>query len=354
MEWAGVFIADFWGHRGYRILAIAVLLQLGTLFLLVLFLLSQSRWHKKTRKNRRRFYDGAWEVLQRGEQTLLEWIKQESIAHSRELRDTLLELGKTEFRDQASVAWHTLGFAQKEYDKLEKGTSARRLRAIRRIYVFADEGAREPILSALAREDDHRFRITAGQALGRIGNGRDVMKALEGVYIARRTMEQPFYATFRDLPESELAAILDGDIRDLGVRVRHVLLEVGAERGIESVLDRLEAMATHEDTRRRRGAARICAKFDHPRTRPVLRQLLKDEQWDVRALAAKGLGLIGSREDIALLEEAVSDPEFWVRENAGWALGCLRESAPDGAAKQVEKEQKMLDSVEVNAPIFAG
>ena len=322
-EWIIALALELWGHRGYRVLISLV----GAEIVLITTMISVLSWQtsRRFRRNEQRQHlvKKCREFVRSGDESLVSWLKQDRAVPSTVVRDTLLELGQGECRDVAAKAWREFGFPQEEHKRLKGGSSNDRLKSIRRLYVFAEAGDREAILAALDEEQDHRFRITAAQALGRIGRGEDVVRALEGVRIVRRTMEQPFYAAFKSLSTEQLQLIVDGSLSGLSERIRSVLLEVAAERGIESVQERLGVMAEHVSTERRVATARIAAKIDTDRSREMLRTMLGDDAWQVRAQAARGLGVIGKDSAIPLLRDAEEDDAYWVRENARRALEQL-------------------------------
>src|SRR5207249_249143 len=55
----------------------------------------------------------------------------------------------------------------------------------------------------------------------------------------------------------------------------------------------------------------------------VLLARLSDKAWEVRAVAAKVLGLLGKGQAIQSLTQALSDEAWWVRHNAAHALALL-------------------------------
>jgi HEAT repeat protein len=64
----------------------------------------------------------------------------------------------------------------------------------------------------------------------------------------------------------------------------------------------------------------------HPDSESVLRHMLKDDDWRVRAQAARGLGALGAAAAIPELSEALLDRAWWVRFRAALALAQLGEA----------------------------
>ena len=82
---------------------------------------------------------------------------------------------------------------------------------------------------------------------------------------------------------------------------------------------------------------------------------LDDDSWEVKAEAAKSLGVLGDKQAVERLRQALSDDNWWVRHNAANSLyqlgeegtNALREAsrsgerAPRAAAAQVLAERAL-------------
>ncbi len=340
-----------WNHPGYRILAGVVAIELVVIGVMMIGLWRQalrgSRYESRKQRLAAKFRN-----IAEG-QSAADDAEEVEKRRSNLLRDVLVEFAQNGDHDRAHQWWRELDFAAEEHRVLNKGTTRQRLAAIRRLYVFADDGDRDAVMAALESERDHRFRLTAAQLLARLDRGEDVIAALGGLKLDRRTTEQPFYAVFRGLSKGEVERALDCDLSGLGDRVRWILFEIAAAHGIASVEKHLNSMATHEDLEPRLGACRIAAMLDGESGRSVLRQLLDDRDWQVRAQAVRGLGTNGSRADIPLLRERIGDDSFWVRENVGWALSRLtvEDAAPSSdASEPATGDAAVTDSEETGEP----
>jgi HEAT repeat protein len=64
----------------------------------------------------------------------------------------------------------------------------------------------------------------------------------------------------------------------------------------------------------------------HADAEAVLREMMKDDDWRVRAQAARGLGALGATAAIADLSNALLDRAWWVRFRAALALAQLGEA----------------------------
>jgi hypothetical protein len=76
-----------------------------------------------------------------------------------------------------------------------------------------------------------------------------------------------------------------------------------------------------------------------PEDLPTVRELLKDERWQVRLQAAVCLGKIGVSEDEARLVHACGDLEWWVRYRAAQALSSLPFVSPERLSEIGENHQ---------------
>jgi HEAT repeat protein len=72
-------------------------------------------------------------------------------------------------------------------------------------------------------------------------------------------------------------------------------------------------------------AARAIRRYMHPDAEAVLRDMMRDTDWRVRAQAARGLGTIGATEAVADLSSALADRSWWVRFRSALALAQLGE-----------------------------
>ncbi|MGH7754495.1 MAG: HEAT repeat domain-containing protein, partial [Gemmatimonadales bacterium] len=106
----------------------------------------------------------------------------------------------------------------------------------------------------------------------------------------------------------ELYADLAGRIADPGLR-----------RSVTALHD-------HIDQEVRTAVARALGGFPHDETIPVLRLLIVDRVWTVRAQAVASLSRLGER-DVVLYREALKDAAWWVRLRGGLALA---RAGPDG------------------------
>jgi len=71
--------------------------------------------------------------------------------------------------------------------------------------------------------------------------------------------------------------------------------------------------------------ARAIRRFVHPGAEAVLREMIRDGDWRVRAQAARGLGAMGTSDAVSELSFALADRAWWVRFRSALALAQLGE-----------------------------
>jgi len=87
----------------------------------------------------------------------------------------------------------------------------------------------------------------------------------------------------------------------------------------------LVAFSNHPVVEMRVSAARAMRRFVHPDAETVLRDMLRDSDWRVRAQAARGLGTVGANEAVHDLSSALADRSWWVRFRSALSLAQLGE-----------------------------
>lgn len=73
-------------------------------------------------------------------------------------------------------------------------------------------------------------------------------------------------------------------------------------------------------------AARALRRYLHPDSEAVLRAMIRDDDWRVRAQAARGLGALGATSAVPELSFALADRSWWVRFRSALALAQLGET----------------------------
>lgn len=102
-----------------------------------------------------------------------------------------------------------------------------------------------------------------------------------------------------------------------------VLLDLCAILGYPSLLTHVVPHGDSASIEVRIAVATCLRNFPHPQAAGVLRRLLADREWQVRARAAASLGAIGAVEAGGELLGALCDANWWVRLRAAIALRLL-------------------------------
>jgi len=87
----------------------------------------------------------------------------------------------------------------------------------------------------------------------------------------------------------------------------------------------LLAFSHHPVVEMRISTARAIRRFVHPDAEAVLRDMIRDGDWRVRAQAARGLGAMGTSDAVSELSFALADRAWWVRFRSALALAQLGE-----------------------------
>jgi HEAT repeat protein len=88
----------------------------------------------------------------------------------------------------------------------------------------------------------------------------------------------------------------------------------------------LLAFRNHPVVEMRISAARALRRYLHPEAQDVLRDMMRDSDWRVRAQAARALGAVGASDAVAELSHALADRSWWVRFRSALALAQLGEA----------------------------
>ena len=318
-----IFFSELWANLGYRLLLILISLEVMMIGGMLGVLSWQTARRERREARRQKLLDAIQESLEEGDEKAVHDKLGAEARHSEALSQVLVQLAHSGHRQVAQEVWDMLGFATSAREALKSGRSSKRMAAIRQFYLFATDEDCQAIAEALEVDQKHRFRVLAAHVLARFDRGADVARALRGVSLERRIMEQPFYSIFGALSDEALRELLNQDWSGLDLRAREVMLEVAARRGMEAAHDEMKALVADEDMERRIGAVRVATSLGGVEGQQTLARLLEDEAWPVRARAARGLGEIGDDGHLEGLKKAASDDEFWVRENAQWALEAL-------------------------------
>lgn len=228
-----------------------------------------------------------------------------------------------------------LGLVERYLGDLSSRSRWTRARAAERLGYFGGEEEVAPIAKLLPDEDE-TVRAVAARSLARIGSE-------EAVEALVRTLDDPSEMTRLRVAENldrvgraavrPLVALLDEDLESERRESLHG--PVFASR----VLGGLRAPEARPSLRRavregvtpdiRAQAARALGMISDPEDVPLLLEAAEDEEWPVRVQAANALGMIGEAYTIPTLEGMILDREWWVRSVAAGALANMGRAGED-------------------------
>jgi HEAT repeat protein len=195
-----------------------------------------------------------------------------------------------------------------------------------------DARAVQPIIASLADADGWRLMQAANCLLGMNVDLTLPLLELLGAAGAQRERR-----------ERTAAAILDL-ISDFGQRARSQL-NLHACR--HAAGDLIRSGSVDIRTRALRALASLGVETSQDVERIV--RALRDEAWEVRAVAARALGDLGLSSAVPQLCQAVSDPAWWVRYNAAHALQRLGEEGGEALRKLQLSEDRFAREIAFQA-----
>jgi len=200
----------------------------------------------------------------------------------------------------------------------------RRLQATQALMATAAP-SEEPLIEALIRDEQPAIQRAAVWCLRRVQSPRLARAVLDLAGSQPRILRRHILEVLAENRQQVLGPLVDrltmGTKRD-DVRTSLALAEM---MGVPGLLEHVLPHASSEDLEVRIATARALSAYPHPSSSRVLVGLLNDDAWQVRAQAATGLGAIGAREAVSNLDEAITDPNWWVRLRSALALRRLGE-----------------------------
>ena len=213
-----------------------------------------------------------------------------------------------------------IGIDQQAFQLLEQGNLRRKLIAIQTLGWLREKQAWNKLLE-IADDDDPVLSLTAAKALLRIDGALAVESIIE--FVKRRDdwstamVAGMLSEAGADLISAPLARAALETPLEHAPRMIHFLELAHAEIALPVVHQMMERSTEME-------IITACLRvLQNPEDLPIVRQLLKDERWQIRLQAAVFLGRTGTHEDEARLAHACGDLEWWVRYRAAQALAHL-------------------------------
>lgn len=261
--------------------------------------------------------------------------------------------------------YEKLGLLKRDVDAMSSKIWHRRIIAVRRLMNVASEKEKRAI--DRCRTDRHMIKLIALQILGRIGSADDIFENIHDHRIDSRIMEQPFFVLFAGLALEKYRELMQRWTEVQCPRMRRVMLICCARRDGAFAHRFLVEAAASDDLEMR---IAFCIAAPEARTADIcdlLREKALDPAWEVKAQAARALGMIreeiegaeGMEQTLAALRSLLTDSMFWVRQSAAFALMLrgqegraaledVHRSSPDKFAQ--ETAQQELERLDMDSP----
>ena len=120
-------------------------------------------------------------------------------------------------------------------------------------------------------------------------------------------------------------ALLERLVPDADVAHLETWINLAETIATADLLERVCALHRHPAAGVRLAVARAVKRYFHPAAAEALLTLLSDDDWRVRAIAARSLGTLGDEHAVPPIARALRDKSWWVRFRAGLALAQLGE-----------------------------
>ena len=200
----------------------------------------------------------------------------------------------------------------------------RRVRALRELALCGGNAARDAMLEAANDDSSPEVRRTGRDGLLADGRPASIKAAIESY---RRdtpkgiAWKRSFYARLAAVGAEELRAQLDSGT--LGREEEKMALEALGDARARGALPSARRLLSDPHAEIRATAARVVGKLGDREDLAALRPLLADSEWFVRAAAARAFETVPADERaLGDLEEGLRDEAWWVRANAAHALAC--------------------------------
>lgn len=325
--WLAAGWHTLWLDPVYRLLT-AVTLALMLMLTVQVAVLLVLAWRRRRREiDGLRIQEALRDGFHEGFETMAgreEWIERARRFSPSVVRDFLLtyiEASDGRHRQRLTEAYEALGLLDDDIARSSSGWWHQRTLAVRRLMVLSAPKSRQALLDR--RRDVYAVRMLAAQAIARLGNVEDLLLVLRELKLPRRLMEQPLHALLKQLEPEAIARLVTQLDTFEDERVQRVVLVEAASMAPEACRARLTWAASSDAVETRVGAAVAAGALLSGDRVFLLQSLLEDDAWQVRAQAARSLGLCGDRRAAPDLVVALSDPSFWVRQNAAAALSAL-------------------------------
>jgi len=224
-----------------------------------------------------------------------------------------------EYKEGLARLYRALGLLDIDLIELRSWRWSVRMRALRRLAAVVTSEHRA-VIARLASEGGE-VRLLVAQIIGRIGNADDVLPLLATWSLTSRLSEYPLHVMLDALQPDALRVLLAHWDELTSAKIQRILLDAAARTVPGACHEILPRAALHASLEVRIAAAHACGAMSSPQTFALLGTLSQDAAWEVRAQAVKALASHPSNAAVEILADALTDKNFWVRQNAAASLG---------------------------------
>lgn len=197
-----------------------------------------------------------------------------------------------------------------------------RLDAARLLSVVGSVRDRGLLLRLLS--DEHpAVQAAASACLTRVGDYALVEQVLDALHTRPPIVRVFQLRVLRETWRHTVPALLERLVATAPLAKLQVWITLAESLADTRCLGALLAFKSHPVLQVRISVARALRRYIHPDGAAVLREMIMDDDWRVRAQAARSLGAVGVSEAVPELSRALSDRSWWVRFRAALALAQL-------------------------------
>ncbi len=195
-----------------------------------------------------------------------------------------------------------------------------RLRAAERLGYFDDEAAIPPLMNAL-RDDVITVRFAAAGSLARLGCHDAVSPILHALDLPGEVSQRRVTEVIAGMGKAGLDPLI-GVLESHSATAGSISITCRAAGMLRDrkAIPPLLILLHHQDQEVRLNAVRALSSIGDPSVAKAISMLADDPSWEVRSIVISSLGRLRASDHTEILLEALSDPEWWVRQNAAQAL----------------------------------
>ncbi len=307
----------------YLIILAELLLMVGQItYLAIRSTITGSRLRKSEEFNKR-LGELFWDILDDKEE-LEDWISYADEFPKYIVSDFFqnhFQFVSGEYKEKLTRTYRRLKCHESDLNDLRSMSWNKRFTALRRISHVATEKEKEALLAM--KDKSILNRILAARIMVEIGGADDIFELIKDLRLTRRLMEQPLYIVFHEMAPEKFTRLMEKWPDFSGPIVKRILLVTAAEKYPVVCEAWMEIAYRSRSIELRIGVCMSAGLLRSSATRNILLHLLGDPHWEVRAQAVKALGARNEVSTISEIAGAMTDPSFWVRQNAAGALSSM-------------------------------